>query len=328
MVNSELGDCVFHDDPTVTQLEEHMASLFGKERAMFFPTGTMANTTALMHHCKHKGEAAIVGNTSHVYNWERGAAAAVASVFPIGVQNQPDGTLDLDEVDLYVRGHDNHWADVKLIAVESPHNGCGGIVLKPAYLRGLKKYARAKKLSLHFDGARALNAAGYLGITPAEMCKDFDTVSVCLSKGIGAPFGSVLIGPGKYHHEWLSYRKMLGGGLRQAGIAARAALENLKTWEEQVQKEHRQALHLASALQEHDCLELAQPAVETNMFYMRFKEGYERHTPTSLVEAMREKHGVLVCPSLKDAGFRLVCHRDISDSDVDKVIKLFKEELK
>ena len=220
MVDAPTGDDVFYDDPTINRLQDEMAKLFGKEAAILVPSGTMGNLMAMMLNCNRKGDAAIIGDMSHINNWERGNMAAAGSVFPITLQNQADGTIDLKEVEYFTRNHtpDPHLAINTLFCLETSHNECNGRVLRMDYIKQAKKVAKKYKMKMHLDGARSFNAAVFLGISPAEMCKDFDTVNVCLSKGLGAPLGSVLIGNAKDIKHCLIIRKLLGGNLRQAGI--------------------------------------------------------------------------------------------------------------
>ena len=232
MVNTETGDVVFYDDPTVNELQTAVAELFGKEAGMFVPSGTMGNLLGCMAHCREKGSAAIIGDMTHINCDERGNLANLGGIMPITLRNQPDGTIDLDEMEFFIKEKDPHNPVCRLIALESSHQYSSGRVLSTKYFKKVKKIARKNKLKMHLDGARALNAAASLGISPAEMTKDFDTVSVCMSKGLGAPIGTVLVGSAKDIQFSAVTKKLLGGNLRQAGIIARAALENLKTWEQ------------------------------------------------------------------------------------------------
>ena len=188
---------------------------------------------------------------------------------------------------------DPHFSKVRAIALETPNNEIGGIVIRPGHMTQIKKIAKKNKLRLHLDGARALNAAGFLKISPAEMCKDFDTVSFCMSKFLGTPFGSVVMGTKKDITDALGFRKALGGNLRQAGIICHQALENLETWEDQVKADHELASFMADELKSIDCLELSQESVETNMFYMQFKQGYQTFNPRTFSNHMAETHRVL-----------------------------------
>lgn len=167
MVDAPIGDDLFYDDPTVNELQEKAAKLYGKEAAIYVPSGTMANLLAIMHHCQYKGDSAVIGNLSHLNNWERGNMAAAASVMPITVKNHEDGTLDLKEMDYYLRKADPHHSVPKLVCLESSHNQCNGRVLSTGYIREAKNLADKYEMKMHLDGARSLNAATYLGITPA-----------------------------------------------------------------------------------------------------------------------------------------------------------------
>ena len=234
----------------------------------------MANIVGLMSHCRKKGDAAIIGHLSHINNWERGNIASLGHIMPQTVQNQPDGTMDLDEIDFFCRDADPHLTTTRAIALETTHNDCGGRVLTMDYIKKVKKLAKKNKMKMHLDGARCLNAAVSLGITPAEMVKDFDTVSVCLSKGLGCPIGSVLAGPEKDLKHFYVLRKLLGGNLRQAGILTKAALVNLEDWELKLAEDHRKAQWFAEELSKISCIDIDLSVIETNIFSYQFKPDF------------------------------------------------------
>ena len=248
MVNAPTGDDLFYDDPTVNLLQKQVAELFGKEAAIFVPSGTMANLMSLMFHCPQKGDAAVIGDRSHLNNWERGGMAAAGSIMPITIQNQPDGTMDLNEIEFFCKQPDPHYQVAKLICLESTHNECNGLVLKMDFVKKIKKLAKKHKLKLHLDGARCLNAAVSLDMSPAEMTKDFDTVTLCLSKGLGCPLGSLILCNAKDFKQFLILRKLLGGNFRQAGILAQAGIEALKDWDVKLKQDHDNAQYMAQEL--------------------------------------------------------------------------------
>ena len=245
MANCKVGDDVYRDDPTVNQLEYEIAKLFGKEDALFVPSGTMSNLIGMMINVRVKGEAAIIGSLSHIYNIERGGISALGGIHPIVVPNQADGTMNLKEIEYIIPPNSIHLAQPRAIVLESSHNLCNGRVLKMDYIKAVKQIATKHKLRMHLDGARGLNAAVKLGIEPAEMVKDFDTVNFCLSKGMGCPVGSLIIGEKEYIEHARVVRKMLGGGMRQAGVLAVCGIISLEDWKERFTVDHDNALFLA-----------------------------------------------------------------------------------
>jgi threonine aldolase len=214
MKNAEVGDDVYRDDPTVNRLQEEIAKLFGKEDSVFVPSGTMSNLISMMVNVRIKGEAAILGSNSHIYCIERGGISAIGSIHPIVVNNKPDATFDLKELEYIIPPNSEHLPQPRVIALESSHNICNGRVLPLDYIKKVKKIAKKHKLRMHLDGARGLNAVTYLGVEPAEMVKDFDTVNFCLSKGMGCPIGSMVIGTKEDMAFARILRKLLGGQMR------------------------------------------------------------------------------------------------------------------
>ena len=238
--------------------------------------------------------------------------ASLASVMPVTLQNQPDGTIDLDEVEHFCRPADPHLAVTKLFCLESTHNECNGRVLRMPYIKKAKKVARRHKMKMHLDGARCLNAAVYLGISPAEMCQDFDTVSICLSKGLGCPAGSLLVGSEKDIKYCLILRKLLGGNLRQAGILCKAGLENLKDWDKKLKVDHIMAQEIANELEQIDCIDIDKSLIETNILRFKFKPDFKKFKHNEFAELMRDEHGILMNYGHKNEALRIVTHRDIS----------------
>ncbi|XP_026488131.2 uncharacterized protein LOC113394892 [Vanessa tameamea] len=220
MVNSALGDDVFGEDPTVNALESKVATLLGKQAALFVPSGTMANLIAIMVHCNKRGSEAIVGNLSHIFKYEQGGAAHVAGVLLSTIQNKPDGTFDLQELESKIRGSDIHEAITSLIAIENTHNVCGGKVLPIQWIDDLAELCKKHNILLHMDGARLLNASTYLEVPAERIVRGCDSVSLCFSKGLSAPAGSALVGSYHFIKQARRARKMLGGGMRQAGVLA------------------------------------------------------------------------------------------------------------
>jgi threonine aldolase len=310
MAAAEVGDDVYADDPTVNRLQDFAADLFGYEAGMFAPSGTQTNLIALMTHCG-RGDEYLVGQEAHTYKYEGGGAAVLGSIQPQPIANQPDGSIALADIEAYIKPDDMHFARTRLLALE---NTIGGRVLGQDYIAAATTLAHAKGLATHLDGARVCNAAVKQGISLREVVKGFDTVSVCLSKGLGAPVGSVLLGPKAFIQQGIRWRKMLGGGMRQAGVLAAAAHHALEHNVQRLADDHENAALLARGLGEIDALTVGTP--QTNIFWMDI--------PAAACEPLRA--------ALLDAGIRasigprtrLVTHLDISRADVDTVVAAFK----
>ncbi len=308
MLEAELGDDVFGDDPTVNRLQARAAEIFGFEAALFFPSGTQSNLAALMSHCQ-RGEEVILGQEAHSYRYEAGGAAVLGSIQPQAIANRPDGTLELAEVEAAIKPDDPHFARTRLLALE---NTIGGRSLARDYLARALNLAQKRGLSTHLDGARIFNAAAHLGTSVKDLCAGFDSVSACLSKGLGAPAGTVLLGKTDFISKARRSRKILGGGMRQAGILAAAGLYALENNVERLADDHRHAARLADGLRG---LDLA-VEVHTNMVFVRL--------PADRVGGMAEHfrvRGVLVLPA---ARMRLVTHLDVDAAGIERALAAFE----
>jgi len=315
MTEAELGDDVFDDDPTVDRLEALVAETLGKEASMFVPSGTQSNLAALMTHCG-RGDEYLVGQQAHTYLFEGGGGATLASLQPQPIDQEPDGTLALEKLAKLIKPDDYHYAPTRLLCLE---NTTWGKVLPQEYLAAAKTFADKHGLALHLDGARIFNAAVDQGISAAEIASPFDSVSVCLSKGLGCPVGSVLSGPADFVKEARCWRKMLGGGMRQSGILAAAGIHALQHHVDRLADDHANASLLAEGLAAIDGIEVA--SVQTNMVFATVAE----HKVTGLAEHLKE-HGILIM--LPIAGtLRLVTHFDIEAGDVRTAIAAFSEYL-
>ena len=262
MASAEVGDDVFRDDPTVTQLEAVMAERFAKEAAVFLTSGTQSNLVALMAHCG-RGDEYIVGQQAHCYRWEAGGAAVLGSIQPQPLNNQADGSLVLAEIEDSIKPDDSHYARTRLLALE---NTIGGKVLSQEYMEAATALARRHGLATHLDGARIFNAATALNTPVATLTRSFDTVSVCLSKGLGAPVGSVLVGSAELIAKARRTRKMVGGGLRQVGILAAAGLYALEHNVARLADDHANATTLAKGLAAYEQLKVTMP--DTNIVFV------------------------------------------------------------
>ena len=308
MARAAVGDDVFGDDPTVNRLQEVAAERFGMDAGLFFPSGTQSNCAALMAHCQ-RGEEVIVGQEAHTYRYEAGGMAVLGSIQPQPLANLADGTLDLAQVEAAIKPDDSHFAITRLIALE---NTIGGKVLSRAYMADAVALARRRKLSTHLDGARIFNASVKLGMPVKDLCAGFDTVSVCLSKGLGAPAGTVLVGRRDLIERARRLRKMLGGTMRQVGILAAAGLYALEHHVERLAEDHANAQLLARGLERAG---LKVDPVQTNMVFATI--------PAESVAPLArhlEAHGVtaLVYPRL-----RLVTHLDVDRAQVERAVEVF-----
>jgi threonine aldolase len=299
MARAEVGDDVFGDDPTVNRLQESAAAIFGFEASLFFPTGTQSNLAALMSHCQ-RGDEVLVGMEAHTYRYEAGGGAVLGSIQPQAIVNRPDGTLDLKDIEAAIKPDDPHFARTRLLALE---NTITGRVIPRQYFDEALALAKRCGLATHLDGARIFNAAVKLGMPVKELCRGFDSVSSCLSKGLGAPAGTMLLGSKDLIARAKRARKILGGVMRQAGVLAAAGLYALEHNVERLAEDHANAERLAKGI--------GAPAPQTNMVFLDSRPGLVEHLA---------KHGVIVLPG---ARLRLVTHLDVDAAGIDRAIAAF-----
>lgn len=316
MAEAEVGDDVYGDDPTVNQLQEKAAEMLGKEAALFVPSGTMGNLLALLVHCS-RGEEAILGDKSHIYVNEAGGMAALGGIFPHPIPNQKDGTLRLEDIRAAIQPDDSHRTITRLVCIENTQNICGGVVLSVEYTKQVGQLARENGLKLHVDGARIFNAAAALDVDIKELVAPVDSVMFCLSKGLVAPIGSMLVGSKEFIVQAHRLRKMLGGGMRQVGVMAAAGLVSLEKMTGRLKQDHARAKNLYEALKQVSGLRLeAQPV--SNMVYFTLADHIQL-TENQIVAEMK-KHGVMVDWSAPRQ-FRLVTHYWVDDAGVEKTAK-------
>ncbi|MEK9648876.1 MAG: low-specificity L-threonine aldolase, partial [Gammaproteobacteria bacterium] len=261
MADAEVGDDVWGDDPSVNRLEAYAAEITGMEAGLFVPSGTQSNLVGILSHCQ-RGEEYIVGQQAHTYKYEGGGAAVLGSIQPQPVELEPDGTMPLEKIRAVIKPDDFHYAISKLLCLE---NTIGGKVLPMDYISAATSLASDHKLGNHLDGARLFNAVVRLGCKATDITRFFDSVSICLSKGLGAPVGSVLCGPADFIKTGRRWRKMLGGGMRQAGIIAAAGLYALENNIDRLAEDHDNAALLGKALAEIDELDVSLQTMHTNM---------------------------------------------------------------
>lgn len=309
MAEAKLGDDVFGEDPTVNELEELAADRLGKEASIYVSSGTMSNLLGLLSHCG-RGDEYIVGQTAHTYKYEGGGAAVLGSIQPQPLVFEPDGTLDLDLVEETIKPDDFHFARTRLVCLENTQSGK---VLPMDYLGRARALTQRHGLALHLDGARAFNAAVKLGVPVRDIAEHFDSISVCLSKGLGAPVGSVLCGPKDFIADARRWRKMLGGGMRQAGVIAAGGIVAFNENVERLADDHGNAKTLALGLAEIDGIDVDPDAVETNFVFITV-------APDSVAEFVRylDENGVKIRGGKP---IRLVTHIDVSSDGIRRVIE-------
>ena len=308
MHDAELGDDVFGDDPTVNRLQARAAEIFGFEDALLFPSGTQSNLAALMSHCQ-RGDEVILGMEAHSYRYEAGGVSVLGSIHPQAIPNRPDGTLDLAEVEAVIKPDDPHFPRTRLLALE---NTITGRVLSREYLAKAVDLAIRRNLSIHLDGARIFNAAPALEMKVKDLCAGFDSVSSCLSKGLGAPAGTVLLGKKEFIHKARRARKVLGGGMRQAGVIAAAGLYALENNVERLRTDHENAERLARGLREIGL----DVQLNTNMVLVKVPPQQAQQLGDFL-KARR----VLVLPR---SPMRLVTHLDVDAAGIDHALDAFR----
>lgn len=323
MAEAEVGDDVYCDDPTVNRLEELAAEMLGREAALFVPSGTMGNLIALLVHCQ-RGDEVIVGNQSHIYLNEAGGMAALGGIHPCPVQNRPDGTLALDDILASIRTEDVHHPITRLVCLENTHNACGGVPLTLAYTRQVAELAHRNGLFLHIDGARIFNAAVAQDMSARELTEPADSVMFCLSKGLSAPIGSMLVGTGRFIARARHIRKMLGGGMRQVGVLAAAGIIGLEKMTKRLVEDHARARKLADGLRQVDGLVVDAGSPYTNMVYLNLAANVQVDA-LQVAQRMKER-GILVDPE-NVRRIRLVTHYWIDDEAVEKTISEFPKSL-
>jgi threonine aldolase len=311
IARAEVGDDVFGDDPTVNALQERIAALTGKEAALFVASGTQGNLCAMLSHCQ-RGDEVLVGQMAHSYRYEAGGAAVLGSVQPQPIAQQDDGTLALADIEAAIKPDDEHFARTRLLCLENTWNGK---VLAQPYLEAATALARRRGLATHLDGARLFNAAVASGRSIGDIARPFDSVSVCFSKGLGAPVGSALCGPKDLIERARRLRKMLGGGMRQVGLLAAAAQYALDHHIERLAEDHVNARRLAEGLSGIEGIGVVPP--QTNIVFATVEGGR-----SAALLAHLESRGVLATGLI---GLRFVTHLDVDAQGVDRAVDAVRE---
>ncbi|NVJ51216.1 MAG: low-specificity L-threonine aldolase [Gammaproteobacteria bacterium] len=315
MFAADVGDDVYGEDPTVQQLEHLCAELLGKPAALFAPSGTQSNLLALMSHCG-RGDEYIVGQLAHTYKYEGGGAAVLGSIQPQPLNFEEPGFIALEAIEQAIKPHDVHFAKTRLICLE---NTCFGVPHPQGYAEQVAAIAAQHQLKLHLDGARLFNAAVKQDIPVKQIAKPYDSISICLSKGLGAPVGSVLVGSVELIEQAKHWRKMLGGGMRQSGLLAAAGIYALHNNVARLADDHRRAQRLHQQLSQFNELELAPYSGVTNMVFVK--------VPEQRVEKLKTlaRESNIILP--EGTNLRLVTHMDIDDAGIDRTLQLFQDAL-
>ena len=318
MAAAPVGDDVYGEDPTVSRLEALTAEMLGKEAAVFVSSGTMGNLASVLSHCG-RGDEMILGDQAHIFSSEQGGSAALGGVHPHTLPTEPDGTLNLELVESSIRNDDEHYPRTRLLAVENTHNRSGGRCLPVAYMDAVGKLAHEHDLKLHVDGARLWNAAVALNVPPARLVQEADSVSVCLSKGLGAPVGSVVAGSAGFIRRARRMRKVLGGGTRQAGIIAAAGIVAITEMVERLADDHANARQLAQGLSQIDGILVDPETIETDIVYFELTRA---DLTTAQLSAGLKELGVLVNPTNK-THLRAVTNFSVTSDDIERTLDAF-----
>jgi threonine aldolase len=317
MSRAELGDDVFGEDPTVNRLQEMAAETLGKEAALLVASGTMGNLVAVLTHCG-RGDGAIMGDLSHTFLNEGGGASAFGGIYMRAIRTQPDGRLDPDLIAAAIPSEDVHHPRVNLVCLENTHNYCGGTPLDADYTATVADLAHQRGLAVHLDGARIFNAALALGVQVRDLAAPADSVMFCLSKGLSCPVGSLLCGSAEFIERARRARKMVGGGMRQAGVLAAAGIVALEHMVDRLQEDHDNARILAEGIAGIPGLGLDPDSVQTNIVFFDFLD--RCMTPDQFCEKLKQQ-GVLML-ALGRGRVRAVTHYGIERADVERAVQV------
>ncbi|WOD39226.1 low-specificity L-threonine aldolase [Nodosilinea sp. E11] len=321
MATAELGDDVYGEDPTVNQLETLAANLLGKEAGLFVTSGTQGNLIAALTHAQ-RGDEAILGADAHTFCWEAGGIAVLGGITPRPLPTDSRGRMALDQIKAAIRSDNPHLPHSRLILLENSSGGNHGAAIELDYFAAIYTLAQTHDLKVHLDGARLFNATTALGLDPAAMAAQVDSVSICLSKGLCAPVGSLLVGSKAFIHQARRHRKLLGGGMRQAGGLAAAGIIALKTMTQRLQSDHDQAQTLAQGLATIPGIDIDPAVVETNMVFFDLAAEVPV-TPAELIKTLQLEYG-LYLGGYGDRTLRAVTHYWIEPAQVERLVNAIR----
>lgn len=322
MAAADVGDDVFGEDPTVNKLERKAAGITGKAAALFVPSGTMGNLISILAHCS-RGDEIILGDRSHIFLNEVGGVSALGGVHPHIVKNLEDGTLPVEQIEKAIRHSDLHYPPTRLICLENTHNYCQGSPLTPSYMEEVADLASRHSLKVHLDGARVFNAAVALNTEVFDLARHVDSIMFCLSKGLSAPVGSLVCGTEEFINQTRKLRKMVGGGMRQAGHLAAAGLVALENQINPLKKDHQLTQQLAQGLTNIEGIELNLQQIKTNIVF--FTLNHPKMAPDKLINTLDSK-GIKIL-MIESGVFRAVLHREISEGQVKIVLNALRNLL-
>jgi threonine aldolase len=328
MANAQLGDDVYGEDPTVNELELLAAQMLGKQAGLFVTSGTQGNLIAALTHAQ-RGDEALVGEDAHMFCWEAGGMAVLGGITPRPLPTDRRGRMDLEQIRRAIRSDNPHLPKSRLILLENSSGGNHGAAIEPEYFAEIRAIAQAHQLRVHLDGARLFNAATALGLAPTAIADHVDSVSVCLSKGLCAPVGSVLVGSAEFIHQARRHRKLLGGGMRQAGVLAAAGILALKDMTQRLQADHDNAQRLAQGLDAIPGIAVDPAAVETNMVFFDLAPtamGRNLLSPEQLIQALRVDYGLYI-GGYGDRTLRAVTHHWIEAPQVERLVEAIRRIL-
>ena len=320
MFDAPIGDDVYGEDPSINILEDKARKIFNKESALFVPSGTMANLIAVLSHCE-RGEEFLVGNKSHIFKYEAGGTSVLGGLLSHQLPNNSDGTININDIITSINhSDDTHYAKTQLLCLENTHNVCYGTAIPKKYFVDVKSAINQYNLKLHIDGARIFNASIALNTEVKELTEQADSISCCLSKGLSCPSGSLIIGEKDFIIKARRLRKMLGGGMRQAGILAAAGIYALDNMVQRLKQDHDNAKELAEAIANISNIEIDLNKVSTNLIFFHLR--YDKLSDTDFLNTLL-KHDI----KIDDRGnrqFRMATHSGFSNNDIEKVVKIFK----
>jgi threonine aldolase len=325
MFDAEVGDDVYGDDPTVIKLQEMAAKLLGKEAALFVPTGTMGNLICVLNHCSEFGSEMILGDECHLHMYEQGGCATLGRIHTRTVPTQPDGTLLLADIEKRIRMvKDDHFPLTKLVCLENTHNRMGGKVLTVEYIQSVGQLCQQHGLKLHMDGARLMNAVVELNVDPAKLVEPCDSISICLSKGLAAPAGSLVVGTREFIGQAKRLRKVLGGGMRQSGVLAAAGIISLTEMPKRLKSDHQNAKLLAEGLSKlYGCEIDPEKDVQTNIIFFDLNPKKVNMDGRTLADTLKRDHGILLSAPAKWS-CRVITHYMITKENIEYILEKMK----